>query len=603
MSSANARQSYKGSQLGIVIGIDVGTTFSGVSYAILRPGQVPDVLPVTRFSGGSTGVHKIPSVIFYDDKLAIKAIGPSTTVDSVRSDAEDHGWFKSRHFKMHLRPRGMALKTNGLDIGELPPGKSAVEVMGDFLHYLLVETASYIRESHANGADLWSQVKDRAIFVLGHPNGWTGREQQRYRNSAILGGLVPDTVEGRKLVRFVAEGEASALACLSDTTKQVGSRFIIADAGGATLDISSYEVSKSFPVELQQCAPPDCRFAGSVFVDRNGLKLLKKKLQNSVYDDDDVLEGLINDEFEKKTKREFAGDSEYGLLKVGDKRAMDHNLGIRNGFLRLNRDELSECFSMSVAEALDSIRSQVTVIRRKNETIPVWLVGGFASSPCLLKRLNDSLEPEGVSIQRPDTSLEKAASNGAVLHFLNKWVASRVFQASYGITRLIPFDSSLSDHKQHSDLIQRGKDGLCIGPVFDCIVEKGTPIEEARTYKVPYTKEFFFESMAKRFTAEILVYDGDLPVPTWFEENKHKFRTLCKIEADLSDVCIEPFPRSSIFDLYFFGRIPDAFPQAEFDIKLKFRTTRLESTKLEAKIKWEANGKTKYKPVSIVYPK
>ncbi|KAH8117904.1 hypothetical protein DFH11DRAFT_865015 [Phellopilus nigrolimitatus] len=600
MSSANIRQSYKGSQLGIVIGIDVGTTFSGVSYAILRPGQVPDVLPVTRFSGGSTDVHKIPSVIFYDDKLAIKAIGPSTTVDSVLEDAEDHGWFKSRHFKMHLRPRGMALKTNGLDIGDLPPGKSAEEVMGDFLHYLFVETASYIQESHADGADLWSQVKDRVNFVLGHPNGWTGREQQRYRNSAILGGLIPDAVEGRKRVKFVTEGEASALACLSGGLSpgclEVGFRFVIADAGGGTLDISSYEVTKPSPMELRQCAPSDCRFAGSVFVDRNGLELLKRKLRNSSYDYDEVLEGLINDEFERKTKREFAGDTEYGLLKVGDRRVMDDNLGIRGGFLRLNRDELSECFSMSVTEALDSIRSQIAVIRRNKEAISVWLVGGFASSPYLLKRLNDSLEPEGVSIQRPDTSLEKAVANGAVLHFLDKWVTSRVCPASYGSTCLIPFNTFLSDHRQHGDLIQTGKGGPCIGPVFDCIVEKGVPIEEAKTFKKPYTKEFFFKSMAARFTIKIFAYDGDLPVPTWFEENKHKFRTLCKIEADLSDVCTEPSPRSSILD-YFLGRKPEAFWKANFEIELTFGTTEL-----EARIKWEANGKTKYGPVSIVYP-
>ena len=42
------RQPYQGNRLELVIGIDVGTTFSGVSYAILRPGVVPDVRPVTR---------------------------------------------------------------------------------------------------------------------------------------------------------------------------------------------------------------------------------------------------------------------------------------------------------------------------------------------------------------------------------------------------------------------------------------------------------------------------------------------------------------------------------------------------------------------------
>lgn len=42
------RAPYSGKTLGIVIGIDVGTTYSGVSYAILRPGEIPEIVPVTK---------------------------------------------------------------------------------------------------------------------------------------------------------------------------------------------------------------------------------------------------------------------------------------------------------------------------------------------------------------------------------------------------------------------------------------------------------------------------------------------------------------------------------------------------------------------------
>ena len=37
---------YRGNTLGLVIGIDVGTTFSSVSYAVLRPDEVPEVRTV-----------------------------------------------------------------------------------------------------------------------------------------------------------------------------------------------------------------------------------------------------------------------------------------------------------------------------------------------------------------------------------------------------------------------------------------------------------------------------------------------------------------------------------------------------------------------------
>lgn len=39
---------YKGNSRKLVIGIDIGTTFSGVAYCVLDPGEVPKVLSITR---------------------------------------------------------------------------------------------------------------------------------------------------------------------------------------------------------------------------------------------------------------------------------------------------------------------------------------------------------------------------------------------------------------------------------------------------------------------------------------------------------------------------------------------------------------------------
>ena len=43
-------QPYSGSACKLVFGIDVGTTFSGVAYTILDPGEVPKILGVTRYA-------------------------------------------------------------------------------------------------------------------------------------------------------------------------------------------------------------------------------------------------------------------------------------------------------------------------------------------------------------------------------------------------------------------------------------------------------------------------------------------------------------------------------------------------------------------------
>lgn len=41
---------YAGTARKLVLGIDVGTTYSGVSYAILDPGEAPKILGVTRYA-------------------------------------------------------------------------------------------------------------------------------------------------------------------------------------------------------------------------------------------------------------------------------------------------------------------------------------------------------------------------------------------------------------------------------------------------------------------------------------------------------------------------------------------------------------------------
>lgn len=44
-----SRKPYQGRLRGLVVAFDVGTTYSGVSYAILDPGEVPKIQGVTRY--------------------------------------------------------------------------------------------------------------------------------------------------------------------------------------------------------------------------------------------------------------------------------------------------------------------------------------------------------------------------------------------------------------------------------------------------------------------------------------------------------------------------------------------------------------------------
>ena len=134
-------------------------------------------------------------------------------------DASRHPITLSYHhartsFKLRLRPKSMKLEMNGMRLPHLPKSKSAIEVFGDFLKYLFRCTRSFIIDTHAGGASVWTSVENDIQFVLSHPNGWEGAQQSKMRRAAIYADLVPNTDEGKARVRFVTEGEASLHACV-----------------------------------------------------------------------------------------------------------------------------------------------------------------------------------------------------------------------------------------------------------------------------------------------------------------------------------------------------------------------------------------------------
>jgi len=164
-------------------------------------------------------------------------------------------------FKLHLRSRVSAGKQVADNIPPLPLNKSVVDVFADFLAYLLQCALSFIQETHANGARLWESVKDQLYFVLSHPNGWEGAQQSDLRKAAVLAKLIPDTTAGHARLSFVTEGEASLHFSIRNGlpigVMEDGEGVVIVDAGGGTIDISSYSKNcGEAKTKFMEVAPP-----------------------------------------------------------------------------------------------------------------------------------------------------------------------------------------------------------------------------------------------------------------------------------------------------------------------------------------------------------
>lgn len=184
-------------------------------------------------------------------------------------------------FKLHLRPRTRSTEHIAAEIPPLPPGKTVIQVFADYLRYLSQCTSSYIKDSHAslNGHALWASLENHIDYVLSHPNGWEGPQQNQMREAAVLAGLIPNTPEGHARISFVTEGEASLHFSINNgfSSSTINVRFtllttflyvpklflphkngdgvLIVDAGGGTVDISAYaKRSNSF----DEIAAPQC---------------------------------------------------------------------------------------------------------------------------------------------------------------------------------------------------------------------------------------------------------------------------------------------------------------------------------------------------------
>ena len=166
-------------------------------------------------------------------------------------------------FKLDLRSQVGAEKRLPDEIPPLPPNKTVVEVFADFLAYLLECASSFIQETHANGAHLLSSVNNQIDFVLSHPNGWEGAQQAQMRQAAVLAKLIPDTPAGHARLSFVTEGEASLHFAVQQGlpvgVMEDGEGVVIVDAGGGTIDISSYSKNVGArTTRFAEVAAPQC---------------------------------------------------------------------------------------------------------------------------------------------------------------------------------------------------------------------------------------------------------------------------------------------------------------------------------------------------------
>ncbi|KAG9307937.1 hypothetical protein JVU11DRAFT_12878 [Chiua virens] len=546
----------------LVLAFDIGTTFSGISYCILEPGKVPEILGVTRqalrwFPAQELirGDAKVASLLYYDKHGNFKAAGAEVFTESNIQTAMEEDWTKAEWWKLRLRPKHLASSIKDDDLPPLPCGKTTVNILADFIKYLFQCAKTYIKEHHL--AFTWSSFEDSIEFVFTHPNGWEAIQQQLYRRAIEHAGLIPCTPEGRSRVHMLTDGEAVIGFCIpvlfnADITNQAGPQgVVIIDAGGGTIDLSMFSMSFN-PISCAEIAPAECRLQGSVFITRRARALLQRKLEDWDHSSEDEIAELAR-EFDQSTKLIIKSDREPVYIRVAGRRYSNAKYGIRFGKLQLSGEDATGLFSDSIDAVISAFEQQ-----EKHASIPITvalLVGGLSTNDWLWSRLQSYFEAKRVKIYRPDNNINKAVANGGILsHIYNETygVASRVARATYGVVCALPVEEDDEEHARRKALWEVDPSGDRYVPgFFEAKLRKGEQVHEEMEIRESFS---LIESNPKDFGIQVVrlvCHRGNGSAPKWVDQDRPAFSVFCTIHVDLSVAAKDLVERRAFSQVYY----------------------------------------------------
>ncbi|KAF8333722.1 hypothetical protein F5887DRAFT_1080066 [Amanita rubescens] len=587
------KNAYNGFERKLVIAFDVGTTFSGVSYAFLIPGETPTIQSVTRFPGQQkvAGDSKIPSIVCYDGDGNVAGVGSEADPEVNPELWEVEELAIAEWFKLHLRPPHLVAEQrfDAKDIPPLPLNKTVIDVFGDLLKYLYKSAMDYIQERQ--GVKIFESVGANIDFVLSHPNGWEGKQQLDMRRAAIAAGLVKDMPEASKRISFVTEGEASLHFCLNNVpsalNEYANDGVLILDCGGGTVDISAYAQSSNG--RFREIAAAECLLQGSIFVTRRAQAYLTEKLRESRYGTPEDIT-IMAKYFDKTTKPNYKGSSKPHFIRFG-RSENDLQFDIRNGNVKINGMQIAEFFEPAVRSIVQAIEEHSRTPKMPIKAI--FMVGGFGASDYLFSKLNEHFSQRGINILRPDSHLSKAVAEGAISHILDRSVASRMSRYTYGIECCTPFVSHNPEHvaRRHTCLT-RSSGNVYVPGVFSAILEKDTAVFEEKEFRSTFHGEYSEEEFH-----EMSIHETDIKcyrskkakAPAWIDQAPGFFPDLCIASADFSELKKSIRPRTN-------RKNGMRYYDYRFDIILLFGLTEL-----KAQMAWLENGVERRGPASIIH--
>ncbi|KAF8336893.1 uncharacterized protein EI90DRAFT_3013883 [Cantharellus anzutake] len=556
----------------IILGFDIGTTFSGVSFAYLFPEGPQMVTRVNAWLGqeAHVGASKIPTLVWYDKNKKATAFGAE-----MQDEAEDNGWSLAGNFKLHLHPGTMKKKHDlTVDLVDseltifataLPEGVPLSAMYRDFFGYLIKHTQDTFEERVLDGARVWKLHFPTADVVVAHPNGWGPREQEFMRRAAVAANIVPQS-QSRTRIFFVTEGEASVHYCMfyANLASQLkeNMKFIVCDAGGSTVDTTTYSVSKVRPrLRLREVKPSACIQAGGVFVNKAAEEYFQRVFSNPEANlpRDEVKDLVKNavDAFEMTAKKTFKNATSKGSLDLGLSRYTNPAVGVRRGRMALDGTTIRTFFQPFVDQIVESLKEQMSGINCEH----ILVVGG-----------------------------SKAVSDGMIMWHATCLVTARACRFDYGVSNSTPYDSEDPRHTRRTPY-SSFDGGNKISDVWCPLVRRGNIHQPNDDVELGWSRSYATPPNLCHITKTIYAYTLNGQEEPHFITDLYGtlapgFEEICTISADMSGLSGALEECQGVQGKYW---------KLRFNICIKFG-----GTELQAYITWTEDGKNRTSEAQII---
>ncbi|CZT47209.1 related to hsp70 protein [Rhynchosporium secalis] len=505
----------------LIVGIDFGTTFSGVAWAQTSSDRQMAITswPSMTDTHDETSSEKVPTELRYTPERTEWGF-------QIPARVQRHQWFKLAFAESNIE--GMIQSPDA--------EQHTTDYLKELYKHLMHTLEQEIGLIHLRNLPM--------EFCLTVPAIWSETSKQKTLMACQDAGM-----KSAKEILLVSEPEAAAIYTLHGLDQQglsIGDTFVLCDAGGGTVDLIAYTVTALRPVlKVAEAAVGTGGFCGSSFLNRRFQDFLTAKLGHISKWDDKILAAAM-EVFETVIKRQYmpttAAQNPVSVPVWG--LDDDRNLGIRRARFVIESADLNAVFEPVVLSIVQLIQAQIEECR--GDVTAILLVGGFGQNIYLKSRIEAAVDP--IKVLQPANGWT-AVVRGAVMMGLTRsdsalttvGIVSRAARKHYGLELEVRFNAS--KHLESKRYFSR-KDQAFVVNEMQWFIRRGEAVKEDKPHTINFVAEYLVANGHPNSLSMNILCD-----PHSRQAPIHKIgsvQTLVSLEADLLPLSTATLSRTMV---------------------------------------------------------